>query len=244
MALARRRERVAAGRFLLEGPNAVEGALHDGILLEVYATQDVAPDWAPRLPDGVELHVVADHVMERLADSRSPQGIVAVGALRTSSLDEVVGPGLLLACHEVSDPGNAGTVVRLADAVGATGVVLGAGSVDPFNAKVVRAAAGSLSHVPLVVDVATSDLLVACGRRGQTTVALDATGDVDVAEFVPGPAGVALVGGSEAHGLPADVLAAVDVVVRLPMWGRTESLNLGTAMAVAAYSLARHVHAG
>lgn len=241
VALARRRERVSSGLFLLEGPNAVEGALDDDVLVEVFVTEDVAPDWEDRLPPGVELHVVADHVLERVADSRSPQGLVAVGRVRRQPLEDLVGSGLLVALHEVSDPGNAGTVVRLADALGARGVVLGPGSVDPENPKAVRAAAGSLTHVPLATDVDSDTLLAACRAVGQPVVALDAHGDTDVDDVPVGPAGVVVLGGSEAHGLPREVVERVDVVARLPMWGRAESLNLGTALAVAAYSLARRV---
>lgn len=233
-ALARRRERVKAGRFLLEGPNAVGDALADGVVLELYATQDVAAEWDRH---AVEVTVVSDHVLEHLADAVTPQGVVAVAALPDTGLALLPPTGMLVACHEASDPGNAGTLVRVADAVGAAGVVLCEGSADPWGPKAVRAAAGSITHLPVVHGVTTPDLLAAVAGRG-LTVALDGRGDTDVST-VPVDRPVTLLAGSEAHGLPPAVLDACDVVATIPMWGRAESLNLATAVAVAAHDLAR-----
>jgi PAS domain-containing protein len=113
------------------------------------------------------VRVVADHVLERLADATTPQGVVAVARTVTVPLDEVVGDGLLVVLHEVADPGNAGTIVRTADAVGAAAVVATSGSVDLFAPKTVRAAAGSTYHLPLVVEVDLDEVAAAC-RRGDS----------------------------------------------------------------------------
>ncbi len=227
-----------AGRYLLEGPNAVGDALADDAVEELFVTPAEAPVW---LGAAVPVTVVAEHVLERIADARSPQGVVGIGRIRSWPLTEVASDGLVVAAHEVNDPGNAGTLVRLADAVAAAAMVFTTGSVDPWNPKAVRAAAGSVTHVPLTVDV-TADEVVEAGRRRGVVVGLDGVGDTDVADVaVDRP--VTLLVGSESHGLPPRVLGACDVVASIPMWGRSESLNVAAAAAVAAYDLTRRLRA-
>lgn len=237
-ALARRRDRVEQGRFLLDGPNAVADALDDGVVEELFATEDEAPVWQDL---GVPVTVVADHVLEKIAAAHTPQGVVGIGRIELATLDDLAPSGLVVACHRADDPGNAGALIRVADAVAAAGVVLCEGSADPWAPKAARAAAGSLTHLPVVHGVPVEDLLAAGAERG-IVVALDGSGGTDVAD-VPVDRPVTLLAGSEAHGLPAEVLESCDVVASLPIWGRSESLNLATATAVAAYSLTRRLRA-
>jgi len=239
-ALSRRRERRATGRHLVEGRNAVGEALAEGLVEEVFVTADLADD-VP-VPHDVPVHVVPDHVLERLADAATPQGIVAVARTRSATLDDVVGEGLLVVLHEVADPGNAGTIIRTADAAGAAGVVLTAGSVDPFGPKSVRAAVGSTYHLPLVVDVDLADVAAACRAAGQPLLGLDAHGERSVFDLAAATPPLALLLGNEAHGLPRDAADALDGVVAIPRWGRAESLNVAAAAAVAVYAAARAVH--
>lgn len=235
-ALQQKKHRDAEGRYLVEGPNAVGEALLDGVVEELYVTEDVADLY---LAADVAVTVVADHVLEKLADSRSPQGVVAVARRHDDGLADVVGRGFLVVLHEVSDPGNAGTIVRTSDAAGAAGVVFTSGSVDPYNPKAVRASAGSLTHLPVVTGVSPHEMVEACREAGQRVVALDAGGTVDIES--PGVLAppVALLFGSEAHGLPDSLLDLVDDVVAVPRYGRAESLNLAAAVAVASYAAAR-----
>ncbi len=226
------------GRFLLDGPNAVADALADGVVEELYCIEEELPVWQGL---GVEPVVVDEHVLEKMATSRTPQGVVAVGRIEAATLDELPASGLVIACHSADDPGNVGTIIRVADAVAAAGVVLCEGSADPWGPKAVRAAAGSLTHLPVVHGVSTEELVAAGTRRG-LVVALDGAGDRDVSD-VPVDRPVTLLAGSEAHGLPGAVLDTCPVVAHLPMWGRSESLNLGAAVAVAAYSLTRRLRA-
>lgn len=229
---------MASGRFLLDGPNAVADALTDGIVEELYCTEEELPVWQGL---GVEPVVVDEHVLEKIATSRSPQGVVAVGRIEAAALEDLPPAGLVVACHSADDPGNVGTIIRVADAVAAAGVVLCEGSADPWGPKAVRAAAGSLTHLPVVHGVTTQELVAAGGRRG-VVVALDGAGDRDI-DDVPVDEPVTLLAGSEAHGLPTEVLEGCGIVAHLPMWGRSESLNLGAAVAVAAYSLTRRLRA-
>jgi TrmH family RNA methyltransferase len=149
-------------------------------------------------------------------------------------------PRLVAVLYGVADPGNAGTVIRVADAAGADAVLLAGDTVDPHNGKCVRASAGSLFHLPITRTRRSEDVLVACRNAGLRLVAADgyATADLDDAEDALAQP-TAWVFGSEAHGLPADVLAEVDEALRVPIHGRAESLNLATAAAVCLYATAR-----
>jgi RNA methyltransferase, TrmH family len=238
-ALHRKKERDATGLYLVEGPNAVGEALVDGAVEDVYVTDDLADRY---LDLEVGVTVVAEHVMEKLSDARSPQGVVAVARRRAAPLEDVLGHGFVVVLHEVADPGNAGAIIRTADAAGAAGVVLSTGSVDPWNPKAVRAAAGSLTHLDLVVDVDTEDVIDACRAVGQRIIGLDAGGHVDVDDPDATAPPVALVFGAEAHGLPDRILDRLDLVVAVPRYGRAESLNLAAAVAVTTFAVARRVH--
>lgn len=237
--LARRKQREAEGRYLIEGPNAVVEALQDGAVLDVFATPGAVDAVAPSAASaGVAVTVVTDRVLRRLSGTVTPQGIVAVARMRATGLDAVVGRGVLVVLCAVADPGNAGTAIRTADAAGAAGVVLTRGSVDPYNPKSVRAAAGSLTHVPVVAGPPAGEVLARCHSAAQTVVALDPTGDLRVGCDPLPPQPCALVFGSEAHGLPPHVREDADVVAAVPLFGRAESLNLAAAVAVATYAAA------
>jgi RNA methyltransferase, TrmH family len=235
-ALARRRNRRDSGRYLVEGPNAVGEALAEGHVDVVFVTEALAGRY---LDAGVAVRVVMDHVMERLADSREPQGVVAVARSVRADLADVVGQGVLVVLVEPRDPGNVGTIIRTADAFGAAGVVLTGDAVDPWNPKAVRASTGSVCHVPLVVDVALDEVVAACREAGQWLVALDMDAAADVQDLAFDPRPVAVLLGNEAHGLPPDVIEVVDDILAVPTWGRAESLNLAAAAAVTLHAAAR-----
>lgn len=238
--LSRRRHRRDAGRHLVEGPNVVAEAMAAGVVEEVFVTEDAAAHLS--VPAGVAITRVADHVLDRLADAVTPQGMVAVARTEVASLDAAVGHGLLVVLHEVADPGNAGTIVRTADAAGAAAVVLTSGSVDPFGPKAIRAAAGSTYHLPIVTDVALAEVADRCRAAQQTVYGLDASGDRSVFSLQEAEPPVALVLGNEAHGLPPGVADLVDDTVAIPRWGAAESLNVAAAAAVALYAAGRAVH--
>jgi TrmH family RNA methyltransferase len=145
---------------------------------------------------------------------------------------------MLVICIDVRDPGNAGTVLRSAEAAGADGVICCEGSVDVYNPKTVRASAGSLFHVPVIVGGSPAAAVDAVGSFGLTRVATVARGGPDYATTdLTGR--VAFLLGNEAHGLPDDVASAADTQVSIPMAGRTESLNVGVAAAVLCFEAAR-----
>jgi TrmH family RNA methyltransferase len=186
--------------------------------------------------------VVDEGAMAALAETVAPQGIVGVCNVVDVALDDVPGDARLIAvCADVRDPGNAGVVIRCADAAGADALVLAGTSVDPYNGKCVRASAGSLFHLPVVTAVSVQEVSVWCRARGLRMLAADAGGaslDDEIASGrLSGP--TAWLFGNEAHGLsPADT-ASADAAVGVPIYGQAESLNLATAAAVCLYASAR-----
>ena len=238
--LSRRSVRTERRLFLADGPKAVEGALSvAGCVVEVYATPVALEQHADLLADA-PVTLVDDRALASLSDSVSPAGVVAVCRHLDAPLEHVVraSPRLLAVCADVRDPGNAGTVIRTADAAGADAVVLAGQSVDAYNPKTVRATVGSLFHLPLAVEPDPAAAVRAAQARGLTVLAADGAGEVDLFDAdLSGP--TAWLFGNEAWGLPDDLAALADHRVAIPIHGRAESLNLSTAAAVCLYASAR-----
>ena len=245
--LARRASRAELGLFLAEGPQAVREALTlENCVREVFAVPGAAAQH-PEIHEasaGLPWHLVDEAALASLAETVHPQGLVAVCRAVDRPLDDLLDarPRLLAVCADVRDPGNAGTVIRCADAAGADGVVLTGSSVDPFNGKTVRATAGSLFHLPLAVGGDPRDVVRRLREAGLTVLAADGAGETDLNEaeergLLDRP--TAWLFGNEAWGLPADLAALADHRVAIPIHGRAESLNLATAAAVCLYSSAR-----
>jgi TrmH family RNA methyltransferase len=193
---------------------------------------------------GVRILPVTDRAAETLSDTVTPQGLVAVCDLLDVPVRTALAgpPALVAVLAGVADPGNAGTVIRTADAAGAGAVLLAGDTVDPHNGKAVRASTGSVFHLPLARDRDAAAVLTACRAAGLTLLAADGRGELDLhapeaAEILAGPS--AWVFGGEAHGLSPELAAAADHRVRVPIHGRAESLNLATAAAVCLYASAQ-----
>jgi TrmH family RNA methyltransferase len=249
--LTRRSSRLSARRFLVEGPQAISEALAlPGCVVEVFATYDGGTRHA-ELRDaaqtaGVAWRPVDDAALRALTETVTPQGVVAVCAFVDRPVAELVAtPARLLAiCADVRDPGNAGTVIRCADAAGADGVVLAGSSVDPYNGKVVRASVGSLFHLPVSFGASVADAVAVVRRAGMQVLAADGAGATSLDALhdegqLRQP--TAWLFGNEAHGLEDASRALADDVVRVPIYGRAESLNLATAAAVCLYASAREL---
>ncbi|MFJ4228757.1 TrmH family RNA methyltransferase [Paenarthrobacter nicotinovorans] len=268
--LAGRPARLKRGRFLAEGPQAVREALTlhrertaaggAAVVHEVFASE-ACLDRLPELADlaqGTLLRLASDDVLSAMADTVNPQGIVAVCSFVDVSLESVLdaGPRLLAVMCQVRDPGNAGTVLRAADAAGADAVVLTGSSVDIYNPKAVRSTAGSLFHLPVVLGVDVKELAAKCRERGIGILAADGYGTLNldklqdenaarrlgndsVASDYALEAPTAWLFGNEAQGLSDDELALADHRVAVPVYGAAESLNLGTAATVCLYASAR-----
>jgi TrmH family RNA methyltransferase len=221
-------------RFLIEGPQGVAAAAAAGLLLEVYATEQAAA----RLRVDVPVTIVGDKALAMLTETVTPQGVVGVAASIDVPLARALaGARLVVVLHDVRDPGNAGTIVRTADAAGADAVLLTGDAVDIHNGKSVRASAGSVFHLPIAV-CGLAEALPALRAAGLTVLATTGAADRTVEEVdLARPTAWLL--GNEAHGLPPEVVAAADEAVRIPIHGRAESLNVASAAAVCLYASSR-----
>ena len=244
--LGRRPVRSDRRQFLADGPKAVEAALaRPGCVVEVFATPAAAETYsdlyAAAAAGCLPWTPVSDRALASLSDSVTPAGVVAVCRFLDRPLSDVVdGARLLVICADVRDPGNAGTVIRTADAVAADGVVLAGHSVDLYNAKTVRASVGSLFHLPVATAAEPRSAATAARAAGLTVLAADGHGETDLYDaeaLLRGP--VAWLFGNEARGLPGELAGEADHRVRIPIPGRAESLNLATAAAVCLYATVR-----
>ncbi len=223
--------------FLVEGAQGVREGL-DAAKLQLVFTTDPLDELAIRAQQAnVPVIHVGEELIRKLTSTVTPQGILGVAPFVDVDLASV-SPGCLTILHEVRDPGNAGTVLRSADAAGCSGVVFSRTSVDVYNPKTVRASAGSVFHLPVVKDVDTAEAIAMARDTGHRVLAMDAQGTENLySSDLSGP--VAFVFGNEAHGLPQEIVALSDATVRVPHAGRAESLNLAAAATVCLFEWAR-----
>jgi TrmH family RNA methyltransferase len=231
---------------VVEGPKLLVSALDAGAEIEAVFVGADESGPAPAVADaigrardrGVRIYELGAGVVEKVADTATPQPLLAVVRTPQATLGDLDTATFVVVCVDVRDPGNAGAVIRSADAAGADGVVCCAGTVDPFNPKTVRASAGSVLHLPVVAGGEPSDVLDALAGAGLRALAAVAHGgtpytDVDLL----GP--LALVFGNEAAGLPDEIGGRLDAEVTIPMAGRAESLNVSMAAAVLCFEVHR-----
>jgi TrmH family RNA methyltransferase len=235
--LKKRAARERARRFLVEGPRCVEEALQSsaGLKTLFHCGESELARSAVKL--GVPAFEVDEAIMERLASTVTPQGVVGVAEFVDGDLDAVP-DGCVALLHAVRDPGNAGGILRSADASGARGVILSTGCADVYNPKTVRAAAGSLFHLPIVRGVDTAGTVRRLRERDVQILGMSADAETSLDDVdLTGP--VAFLFGNESWGLPDETAALADVQVRIPIAQRAESLNLAAAAAVCLFEYAR-----
>ncbi|WP_010122115.1 TrmH family RNA methyltransferase [Corynebacterium nuruki] len=260
--LHRAAARRKVGRFLAEGSNAVGSALRHGTVVEVYLTEDALDEFG-RLLDGLtgesdrgtRVFLITDRAAAHISESVSTTGLFALCADQLVAADglytgEEVTTGCLAVPVETAEPGNAGALVRVADATGCDGVLFAGDSVDPQGGKAVRSSAGSLFHLPVARERSVPDVVDALHAHGYLVLATAGDGDISLDEATASVDGgkplltqkVAWLFGNEAHGL-GDWQDLADLRVSIPMQGKAESFNLVTAAAVCLYETARVVRA-
>ena len=244
--LMRRKERKQAGRFLVEGRQAVREALGvPGVVEAVFFHWASAHDNVDLVElaaaASVPYYGVSEQNLATMTDTVTPQGVVAVARAMDVPLDEVLSGdlSLVVVCAQVRDPGNAGTVIRCADAAGADAVILSSDSVEVYNPKTVRASVGSIFHLPIVVGVDLAEAITACRASGLQIFATDGASGTDLTDLTDELGRpTAWVMGNESWGLPVEHLQLADRTVAVPIYGKAESLNLATAAAVCLYASA------
>lgn len=235
--------RTRAHRFLAEGPNLVEAASARGLVRDVFVTEAAAARHEALLgAHKARVHLVTERAAKALSDTVTPAGLVAVCDIPATQLTDVLAssPRLVAVAVEIGEPGNAGTLIRIADAMGAAAVILAGHSVDPYNGKCLRASAGSIFSVPVVVEADANAAVAALREAGLQVLAstLDGETALDEAEQLLGRP-TAWLFGPEAHGLSAETAAQADCRVRIPMSGGAESLNVAAAAAICLYQSSR-----
>jgi RNA methyltransferase, TrmH family len=228
-----------AARFLAEGPNLVEAAMRRGLVSEVFVTESASNRFGSLLA-GIPVHVVTERAAKALSDTVTPVGLVAVCSVPETDLDDVLAgtPRLVAVAVEISEPGNAGTLIRIADAMGADAVVLAGHSVDPYNGKCLRASAGSIFSIPVVTEPDAAQAVTALMDAGLQVLATTVDGEVSLDDAAL-DAPTAWLFGPESHGLPGELAKAATQRVHIPMPGSAESLNVASAASICLYQSAR-----
>lgn len=232
--LQRRAERSAAGRFLAEGPNLIEAAARRGVVEKVFTTE-VATERYGALLRGLPVVPVTERAMKALSETVTPPGLVAVCRQPQACLDDLLAtePALIAVAADIADPGNAGTLIRLADAMGAAAVIFAGEAVDPYNGKCVRSSAGSILSVPVLAEPDTVALIDRLRGAGLRVLATTLDGELSLDDAGPVLAGrTAWLFGPEAHGLSPQVAQRADHRVVIPMSDRVDSLNVAAAAAI------------
>jgi len=237
--LQRHTGRIRSGLFLAEGPNLVEAAAARGVVAEVFATA-AAVERHQGMLCGLPVTLVTEPAAKALSDTVTPSGLIAVCRTPDPRLDTVLAekPALIAVAVDLSEPGNAGTLIRIAHAMGAAAVVFAGQSVDPYNGKCLRSSAGSIFAIPVIIEPGTADLLSQLRSAGLQIVATTLDGDTSLDDALLA-APTAWVFGPESQGLPEAVIALSDRRVLIPMSAGAESLNVAAAAAICLYQSAR-----
>ncbi|MGH3733214.1 MAG: TrmH family RNA methyltransferase [Acidimicrobiales bacterium] len=232
--------RWSEGVCVLEGPDLVASALAAGVEFEaiyVDAAQMSRQSFGElnesAARHGVRVFSLGSGVLESVADAATPQPVLAAVRLPVVEVEAIAAEGLVLVLHDVRDPGNAGTLVRSADAAGATAVIFSGHSVDPCNPKTLRATAGSIFHLPVAVGE-LEHTLASFSSRGVATYASIVRGGVDHRDIDYARATIVVVG-NEADGLDEEAIALCDGAISISMAGSSESLNAGVAGSLIAF---------
>jgi len=238
--IRRRAVRESEGVFVIEGVKLVQEALSSGANVEALYS---APGFANACIDmagatGLRVHELEPGVIERVGDTITPQPVLAVVMALDKPLSSLSDAHSLLVMVDVRDPGNAGTILRSAEASGVGGVVFCEGSVDVYNPKTVRASAGSLFHIPVAVGKGAGTVLEELNQAGFVTMGTTMAGgspydETDLTRRV------ALAFGNEANGLPGELDATLGELITIPIDGRSESLNVSMAASVLCFEAAR-----
>ena len=238
--LQRHTGRIRVGRFLAEGPNLVEAAAARGVVDEVFATAAAAERHQGLLRD-LAVTLVTEPAAKALSDTVTPSGLIAVCRIPDPRLDTVLAekPALIAVAVDLSEPGNAGTLIRIAHAMGAAAVVFAGQSVDPYNGKCLRSSAGSIFALPVITEPDTAGLLAQLRSAGLQIAATTLDGNVSLDDAGMLAAPTAWVFGPESQGLPESVTALADHRVLIPMSAGAESLNVAAAAAICLYESAR-----
>lgn len=232
-----RSARVRNGMAVIENEVMLREALSCGIAVEQVFFDEMQADKYSELiglfeATRAEVFIVSERVMNKLTALETPQGVSAVIDLKSLPRVDIRKDGKYIVCERMSDPGNLGTVIRTADAMGFDGVILSSGSVDTFSPKVIRATMGSIFRLPVLADADLKEAAITFRQNGVTTIAAVLNEKAAPANTVTVPDGVAVFIGNEAAGLRTETVALTDISAYIPMAGKAESLNAAVAASI------------
>lgn len=225
-----KKHRQSAQQFIIEGEHLLEEAYKSGWEIEtiIVVEKAIVPGWAEQIPQVL----VSRQVFREISQTETPQGISAV--VHMQKPQPITGDYILL-LDAVQDPGNVGTMIRTADAAGFSGVIIGTGSVDLYNDKVIRASQGSIFHIPVVQgDLANH---ISNLKKADFTIVASALEQAQPLPNISRLARMALIVGNEGAGIHPEILTTADTIVKIPIYGRAESLNVSVAAGILMYSL-------
>lgn len=235
---------MTAGVVFIEGVRLCEDAFKSGLRPEIVIFSEkkekLASEWCElfAFSEDVEMLSIPDHMFEKLGSTCSPQGVAAVVNVPKQPVGlPVKGNDIYLVCEAIADPGNLGTMIRMADAFDFSAVLLTDGSVDPFNEKAIRASMGSCFHVPIIQGISAQNAILILKTEGVQLVATHLEGSPLEEADIALPAAIFI--GNEARGLSEECSGNCDVLVRISMPGMAESLNASSAAAIMGYVLSR-----
>jgi len=243
ISLKSKQGRMEQGVYLVEGFKLVEEAIHSKVDIQsiIYGPEHEIPfSWQEWINEtGITLFQVSQSIIEKLAETKSPQGFYAVIQPNKSHLQSLTNKRFLLLVDEVQDPGNLGTIIRSADAAGVEAIVLGAGTVDVYNGKVIRSAMGSMFHVTFIEDD-LNKLILNLRKEGFIVVGTSPHAEKNYFELDYNQK-MAILVGNESRGLSKERIEQVDQMVKIPFVGLAESLNVAIATSVILFERVRQL---
>lgn len=240
--LATKKGRTESGCYGVEGIKSVGEAIASVENLRLVAVNEALAEKCAEIvreaqKRGIDVYAVSERLFAAMCDTKTPEGVMCVIEMRSET--EIVREGMYLYCDGVADPGNAGTLIRCADAAGASGVVFSGGSVDIYNPKTVRATMGSLFHLPIYTD-RDGDFIDKMKKASYRVISGALTHDAKDYRQVSYPKNTVIVVGNEANGISEDTLAKSDDTVIIPIVGKAESLNVAVAGSILMYEWRRN----
>ena len=240
--LYKRKDRWKEQLFIIEGIKIIEEALENNVVLKYILIMDKLQstsegyNFYESIKENNNLIHITDNVFKEISDTENSQGIIAVAQFKISKLEDLIlkdNPALIF-LDGLQDPGNLGTIIRTCDAFNLDGIILGEGSVDPYNPKVVRATMGSIFRIPLVVTQNSIETLTKLKERKIQILSTSLEADLPIYE-IDYREGFALIIGNESKGVKDETLSLSDQLIKIPMPGSAESLNAGVAASIIMY---------
>lgn len=241
LALKLKKEREKSNVFIAEGERFVKDIPKDWDIKMYIISQSFQENKNLNIFNAqTKIYTVTDNIFANISDTQNPQGVLAVCRQKKYTLSDILirEPHFLLLAEELQDPGNLGTIIRVADAAGVTGIILSKGTVDLYNPKVLRATMGSIFHMPIIQNANMKETIIELNQKNIKILGAHLNSSI-TPYSIDLKNSVAIIVGNEANGLSDDIAKLTDILVKLPMVGKAESLNVSMASGILLYEVLR-----